>query len=146
MKVILIKNVPKLGQQWDVKDVALGYARNFLIPKGFAEEASPKALEELEARKATETKSAEANLLKMEELVGKLEGQIVEIKAKASEEGTLYAAISSTKVLAALKDKGFNIAKSQIELGHIKEIGDHEIIINLDHGLEARITLTVNPE
>lgn len=146
MKVILLKNVPKLGQQWDVKDVALGYARNYLIPKGFAEEATPKSLEDLEARKASAAKAAESDLLKMEELVKKLEGQTVEIKAKASDEGTLYATLSLAKIAAALKEKGFDVSKNQIAADHIKEAGEHEVVINLDHGLEARITLIVTPE
>lgn len=146
MKVILLKTVPKLGQRWDVKDVAMGYARNFLIPKGLVEEATPKALADLDARKTRAAAEAEADLLKMENTVAKLEGQVIELAAKASDEGTLYATVSPAKIAAALKEKGFSVSKDQIQSSHIKEIGEHIVVINLDHGLEARISLVINPE
>jgi len=146
MKVILLKDVPELGVEGEVKEVALGYARNFLIPKGLAEEATEERIQEIEAKKAKEAKIAEADLEKTEKLVGQLEGQTVEITAKASEEGTLYGAVSAIKIAEALKKLGFEFNKEQINAGHIKELGEHELVINLDHGLEARITLIINSE
>lgn len=146
MKVILLQNVSKLGNQGDIKDVAAGYARNFLVPKGLAEEATKDAIAQATAKRAKMAKDAEADLEKTEELVGKIEGQVIEVTAKASEEGTLYAALSVSKVVSALKNKGFDVRKDQIDIGGIKEIGEHEINLNLDHGLDARITLVVNSE
>lgn len=146
MKVILLKSVKDLGQSGDVKDVALGYARNYLIPQGLAEEATKTAIAEAQAKKEKLNEKAEADLEKAEKLVSDLEGQTVEVSAKASEEGTLYAAVPVSKVTGALKEKGFDIRKEQIKLGEIKEVGEHEIVIGLDHGLEARITLIVNSE
>lgn len=146
MKVILLKDVKDLGQESDVKEVASGHARNFLIPQGMAIEATEKAIAEAEAKKTKATHQAEADLSKSEELVAKLEGQIIEISLKASEEGTLYAAVSPAKVASALKEKGFAVLKAQVSPGDIKEIGEHEITINLDHGLEARVTLIINSE
>lgn len=146
IKIILLKDIPNLGEKWDVKEVALGYARNFLIPQELAEEATSEKIKDLEERKQREAKLAEADLEKVEKLVQDLEGQTVEIKAKASEEGTLYGAISTVKIAAALKAKGFEVRKEQIKAGHIKELGEHEVVLNLDHGLEARITLIVNSE
>ncbi len=146
MRVILLKDVPTLGAKDDVKEVALGYARNFLFPQSLAIEATPEGIAELEARKAREEKMAEMDLEKTEQLVQQLEGQVVEISAKASDEGTLYAAVSPAKIAVALKAKGFEIAKDQIGASHIKELGEHEVKINLDHGLEAVITLIINAE
>jgi large subunit ribosomal protein L9 len=146
VKVILLKDVPELGQTDEVKEVSLGYARNFLVPRGLAIEASEKQVADLEVRKAKKAASAEADLKHMEELVQKLEGQTVEIAAKASEEGTLYGSVSAAKIASALKDKGLEVKKEQILAEHIKELGEHEVVINLDHGLEARITLIINPE
>lgn len=146
MKVILLQDVPELGEKGEVKEVAPGHARNFLIPKGLAEEATEQKVREVEAQKNKEAKVAEADLVKTEGLVQKLEGQTIEISAKASEEGTLYAAISSSRVATALKERGFEVRKDQINVGHLKELGEHEIVINLDHGLEARITLIINSE
>ena len=146
MKVILLKDVPELGQRGDVKEVALGYARNFLIPKGLAKEATPEMVAEVEMQKQKEVKVAEQDLAQVEKLAQDLEGQVVELAAKASEEGRLYAAVSSAKIAAALKEKGFEVRKDQIIAEHIKEVGEHEILISLDHGLEARITLVINSE
>src|SRR3989338_10159698 len=146
MKVILLQNVRDLGEKGEVKEVALGYARNFLIPQGVVREATTDAVQEIEAQKARVAKQAEFDLQKTESLAQKLDGQIVEVTAKASEEGTLYAAISAVKVVSALKSKGFEVRKEQLALGHIKEVGEHELVVNLDHGLEARISLVVNPE
>ena len=146
MKVILLQNVRDLGEKGEVKEVALGYARNFLIPHGLVREATDDAVREIEAQKAKVSKEAELDLQKTESLAQKLDGQIIEVTAKASEEGTLYAAISAAKVVSALKSKGFEVRKEQLLLGHIKELGEHELVVNLDHGLEARITLVINPE
>lgn len=146
MKVILLKSVPELGEEGDIKDVALGHARNFLIPKGLAEEATEQKLAEIEAKKAKQAKKAKADLEGIEALIQKLEGQTVEIKAKASEEGTLYAALSPAKIATAFQEKGFNVKKEQIDVGHIKELGEHELTLDFDHGLEARITLIINSE
>lgn len=146
LKVILLKKVPKLGELGDVKEVALGYARNFLIPRGLAEEATEKAVANIEARKAELAKHAEAELVRMEAIASKLEGQTIEIKAKASDEGTLYAGITAVKIAQAMKDKGFDIKKEYITAPAVKETGEYEITVKLEHGLEARVTLLVSPE
>jgi len=146
MKVILLQDVPELGEKGDVKEVALGHARNFLIPKGLAQEATEEKVKEVEAEKVKQAKEAEVDLIKTEELAQKLEGQTMEIVAKASEEGTLYAAVSAIKVAEALKAQGLEVRKEQINVGHIKELGEHEVVINLEHNLEARITLIINAE
>ena len=146
MKVILLKNVPNLGEKNDVKEVATGYARNFLMPKGLVKEATPETIKEAELEKEKESNMAEADLAKTEKLAQQLEGQVVEVTAKASESGTLFASVSALKIAGALKDKGFSVQKEQIQAQHIKEIGEHEVVINLDHGLDSRITLIINAE
>jgi len=146
MKVILLKNVPALGEKSEIKEVASGYARNFLFPKGLAKEATPEAIKEVQAQKEKEARLAEMDLAEAEKLAQNLEGQVVEVSAKANEQGTLFATISTVKIITALKAKGFEIKKEQIEAGHIKEIGEHEIKVDLSHGLEARITLIINSE
>jgi large subunit ribosomal protein L9 len=146
MKIILLKDIKNLGKKWDIKEVALGHARNFLLPQNLAKEATQKDIAEIEAQKEKLAQEAETDLLQMEQLVKRLEGQMVEISSKASDEGTLYAAVSSAKIAAALKAKGFEIDKNQIKTSHIKELGEHEVVIELDHGLEAHITLIINQE
>lgn len=146
MKVILLKEVQKLGREGEIKEVAAGYAQNFLIPRGLAEEATPAAVAEAQSKMEKRAAQAEEDLVKAEGLVQQLEGQTIEIAAKASEEGTLYATLPVTKIVSALKDQGFEVKKSQLAGVEIKEAGEHEVTINLDHGLEARITVVVTPE
>ncbi len=146
MKVILLKEISGLGRQGDVKEVASGYARNFLFPKGLAETATDEKIKEAEEKRAKNAKDAELDLIDTQKLVKKLEGQTVEISAKASDEGTLYAAVSPVKIAKALQQKGLEVKKQQIKAEHIKELGEHEITVELNHGLEARITLIINSE
>ena len=147
MKVILLKNVSNLGEENDIKEVAMGYARNFLFPQNLAIEATPQALAQLEEKKAKQEKEAEADLAATEALAQKIDGESFEIKVKANEAGTLYAAIAPAKIVSILKVKGFSVRPNQIILKTaIKEAGEYEALIQLDHGLEAKITLIVNPE
>lgn len=145
-KIVLLKDIKDLGRSGEIKEVAAGHALNFLIPQKLAVEATPQAVAQAEEIKAKAAAQAEADLKNAESLVSKLEGQIVEIKAKASEEGTLYAALSAVKVAGALKDKGFDVKKEQIKLPEIKELGEFEAVVDLAHGLEARITVIINSE
>lgn len=147
MKVILLKDVPNLGQKDEIKEVAYGYARNFLLPQGLVKIATLEAIAEIEKEKAILAKKAEAELKLAQDLAQKLDGQEIEIKVKATPEGTLYAAITSTKISAVLKEHGFNIKKEQISLKEpIKRIGEYEVLINLAHNLEAKIILIIKPE
>lgn len=145
MKVILLKDIPKLGKAFDVKEVAAGYARNFLFPEGLAELANESALKQLEERRAAAAKLAEAELGLAQELAAQLDGQEIEISAKAGEAGKLYGSITPVKIASALKTRGFNVQKNQIKLGEpIKTEGEHEVTLEFEHGLEAKIKLIVS--
>jgi len=142
----LLKNVKGLGQEGDIKEVSTGYVRNFLFPQKLADEATPEKIKNAEATKSKRTEIAKAELEKNQSLAAQLEGQAFEIPARASEEGTLYASLSAAKIASVLKEKGFEIKKENIKASHIKELGEHEIKVGLDHGLEATITLIVKSE
>jgi len=147
MKVIILKNIEKIGKKFDVKDVADGYARNFLFPKGLAKPATESALKELEAEKAAAQLVAEADLKKIEEIVATLDGQEIEIVSKVEENGKLYGSITPLKIVKALQAKGFNVKKEYIKLAEpIKEIGDYDVLIELPHGLEATIKVIISQE
>lgn len=146
MKIILLKDIPNTGRRGDIKEVALGFARNYLFPRGLAQEATAEALRQLEEQKAKAAKEAEKDLAATEKLAAALEGQVIEISAKANDQGGLYGAVSPSKIAAALKEKGFVVGKEAIAAEHIKEVGEHELVVRLPHGLEARITLVINSE
>jgi large subunit ribosomal protein L9 len=147
MKVIILKEKGGLGKVGDVKEVAGGYARNFLIPEGIAKPATEGAEKEIEILKETQTKKSEEELKSAEELAESLEGLSIEISAKADESGKLFAAISQEDISKALEKNGFKVEKSKINIAEpIKEVGEYEVMINLDHGLEARIEVVVARE
>ncbi len=147
MKVILIKDVESLGGAGDVKEVADGYARNFLIPGGYAEIATKNAIERAEKIKIEKGIEAKEDLKSIEEIAKKLEGVSVIIKAKADDSGKLYAAIKTGEISEELSKKGLEINKDKIVTEEpIKEIGDYEVVINLEHGLEVRVGVTVENE
>jgi large subunit ribosomal protein L9 len=147
MKVILLKDVQKLGKKGEVKDVADGFARNFLFSKKLAEPASEASLKRLAQEKEALAKKAEADLEATELLVNQLDGQEIEIQAKIDERGSLYGALTPVKIAKALKEKGFNVLKNQIKVSEpIKEAGEHEVVLEFPHGLEATIKLIVTEE
>lgn len=147
MKVILLKDVEKLGSKFDVKDVADGYARNFLFPNELAEPATEAALKQLEQQKEAEVKKAEADLALTESLVSQLDGQEIEISSKVDDGGKLYGSITAAKIAKTLKEKGFNVKSKQIKLAEpIKETGEFEVTLELPHGLEAMVKIIVAEE
>lgn len=147
MKVILLKDIENLGKKGDVKNVANGHARNFLIPKKLVEPATKEALKELEQQKETEAREAEEALKKVESTVSEIDGMEFEVAEKADENGKLYGSINEVKVNQILKERGYEIKKSQIKIPQpIKETGEHPIMITFDHGLEAEIKLIIIDE
>ena len=147
MKVILIKDVKSLGGAGDVKEVADGYARNFLIPKEYAEIATKTAMKKAEKIKIEKEIEAKEDLKSVEEIAKKLESVSIIIKAKADDSGKLYAAIKPKEISKALNDKGFKINEDKIVIEEpIKEIGDYEVMMDINHGLEVRIGVVIESD
>ena len=144
MKIILLKDVDTLGEEGEVKDVSEGHARNFLIPQKLAVVATIEALRELEERKKKKEKAAVAALQEVERLAEELDGFELEIQAKASETGTLFAAITAQKIAETLLEKGFTVDKKYLQLENpIKEVGEYDVRLTLPEGLEATVHLVV---
>ncbi len=148
MRVILIKDVPNLGKAGDIKEVADGYARNFLFSNNLAEVATGAAIKKLELQKTLLAQKAEENLKKYQELADSLEIASITIKAKANEDGKLFGSITPEIILNSLEAQKINIGKDDVSVKaeHIKEIGEYKITINLPHGLESRINVIVEKE
>jgi large subunit ribosomal protein L9 len=143
MKVVLLQNVKSLGDRGDIKEVSDGYARNFLFPKNLAKVATEKAILEIEKIKMKEIMTEEKDLVKTEKLAARLEGEEFFIKAKTNSQGKLYGGVGPIEIAEVLNKKRFKVAKEQIKISPIKEIGDHDVIVNLNHGLEARIRVII---
>lgn len=147
MKVILSQDVPKVGKKNEVKEVSDGYARNFLLANGLAKPATESAIKQLETVQAELAKQAEEDLKAQEEVAAQIDGQEFEILSKADSTGKLYGSITPIKVAKFLKEKGFDISKKNIKtVEPIKAIGEHDVVLELDHGLEAKIKLIVNEQ
>lgn len=147
MKVILLQDIEKLGKQYEIKEVADGHARNFLIPKGLVKQATKEALEWLEVQKEIAKKKAEEELKTVQEIASKIDGLEVIIPIKIGEDGQLFEKITSQKISEKLKEMGFEIAKNRMELKEpIKEIGEFPVKIKFTHNLEAEINVIVTEE
>lgn len=133
MRVIFLKDVPRVGKKHDIKDVNDGYAVNFLFPHKLAETATPKAIAELEKRK----KNIEIEREVQEDLLMKnleeLKGKVITIKGKANEKGSLFSAIHKKEIIEEMqKQHQANISEEFIILDKpIKELGEHEIQIEI---------------
>ncbi len=147
MKVILFQDIENLGKKGDVKDVANGYARNFLLPKNLVKLATKTALAELEKQKELDAQKAEEELNLVQGIVSEIDGQEIEIPVKVKEGEEIFGSITPFKISQALKKKGFDIKKTQINCKEpIKKLGEHPVVINFDHGLEAEIKVIITEE
>jgi len=144
MKVILLKDIQNIGRKYEVKNVKGGYVRNFLIPKGLAKIADKKSLLALEKVKEQQAIEAEEELKKAQGLASKLDGQEIEFIVKIGKENQLFETVSREKIAKKLRELGFDIKKEQISLDKpLKQLGEFPIKIELEHQLEANITLII---
>ena len=147
MKIVLLEDIDKLGKKYEIKEVADGYARNFLIPKGLAKLATAKNIKMAKIKKEEELRKAEEQLKNVQKIVAKIEGQEITIPLKTGEKGQLFESVTSQMISKKLAQIGFDIKKSQIEISKpIKEIGEYPVKINFEHGLEAEIKVIVTEE
>jgi len=147
MRVILLKDVENIGKKHEIKEVKDGFARNFLIPKGLVKLVTKKTLTWLEVQKETETRKAEEELKKIQGIASTIDGQEIIIPVKLGEEDQLFESITVQKLSEKLKELGFEIKKTQINLEKpIKELGEFLIKINFEHNLEAEIKVIVSEE
>jgi len=147
MWVVLLQDVENLGRKYDIKEVKDGYARNFLITKGLAKPATKEVLKWAEIQKEIEARRVEEELKKVQEMASAIDGQEIIIQVKIGEENQLFESITSQKIAEKLKELGFEIKKSQIDLKEpIKELGEFPVKVKFEHNLEAEIKVVVVEE
>ncbi|MEY9977225.1 50S ribosomal protein L9 [Lysinibacillus sp. RC79] len=148
MKVVFLKDVKGKGKKGEIKNVADGYAQNFLIKNGYAAEANAQALSQLEGQKNLEAKNAAAELAEAEALKEKLEALTVELKAKSGEGGRLFGSVSSKQVADALQKKhGIKIDKRKMTLSDgIRALGFTNVPVKLHHEVSATLKVHVTEE
>ncbi len=144
MKVILRKDFDQLGKIGDVKDVKDGYARNYLIPRNIAYEATAGALRTLEEEKKQHSRRMEKERNDAEKLAAKLENASVTLTMKVGEDEKLFGSVTSQMIADALSEKGITLDKRQIELGDtIKSLGIYDIPVKLTAGVMGKIKVWI---
>jgi large subunit ribosomal protein L9 len=147
MKVIFLQDVKGQGKKGEVKDVSEGYARNFLIPRGLAKEASQGNLKTLEVQKQSEERRKQKEREEAEALGKRLDAMTVVIRAKAGEGGRLFGAITSKQVAEALAKEGIEIDKRKIELEEpIRTLGVTKVPVKLHPQVRATLSVQVAEE
>jgi large subunit ribosomal protein L9 len=148
VKVLLRADVESLGKKGDLLDVADGYARNYLVPRGLAMKASAGAVKQAEAmRRNREARDAQERGA-AEELKARLEGLRVRVGARAGEGGRLFGSVTNVDVTAAIgAQSGVEIDRRQVELTEpLKELGEVGVPVHLHEGVDATVTVEVVAE
>lgn len=147
MKVILLQDVPGTGKRNQILNVSDGYARNFLFPRKWAMEATPKAVAEVERRNEIERAKEAARLKEAEELAAALKGKIIHLEAKGGEKGKLYGSVTSQEIADALQAQhGIQLDKRKIELPEpIRTVGESVVSVSLYPGIKVPMTVKVVP-
>jgi large subunit ribosomal protein L9 len=148
MKVLLTRDIDKLGRAGTVAKVADGYARNYLIPRGLALPATESALKQADSLRAAETRRQEKLHQETTVLGERLDGVSVSFKARAGEGDKLYGSITSADIAAALAEKtGVEVDKRKIELEEpLRELGAHQVTVRLTAELTPQVTVIVERE
>jgi len=147
MKVVLLKDIEKIGKKYEVKEVADGYARNYLIPRGLAKIADEESLAWAIKQQEIEEKKKAEELERVGSLVSKIDGVEIEIPVKIGDKGQLFEKVTPQKIITRLKEEGFDVKKNQIELSKdIEELGEFDVRINFEHNLEAKIKVIIVEE
>ena len=146
MKVIFLKDVKGKGKKGEVKNVADGYAHNFLIKQGLAKEANNANISTLDALKKKEEKAAAEELAEAQKLKEVLDQITVELTAKAGEGGRLFGSITTKQIAEELQKKnGIKIDKRKMELADaIRTLGHTKVPVKLHHEVVATLTVSVS--
>lgn len=146
MKVILIEEIRGLGTRGDVVTVKDGYARNFLIPKNLAREATAGNLKQVEHEKRKWALMAQEEKNAAQKAADSVKGVKITIEKRVGEHGHLFGSVTANEIADALEAKGINVDKRRIELGSpIKNVGVHDVEVRLHREVSAHIQVEVVP-
>ena len=147
MKVILLKDVKGTGKQGEIKEVADGYARNFLLAKGVAVEATTKNLSDLEGKKSSEQHKKDVEKASAQQIADAINGKKIIAKAKAGQGGKLFGSVTSGNIADVIEAQlGHKVDKKKISVNEIKAFGTYEAEVRLYNGISAKVTVDVVEE
>lgn len=145
MKVIFLQDVKGTAKKGEVKEVADGYARNALLPKGIAIEANAKNLSDLAGKKSSQAHKVEVEKQNASDIASKINGKSIKITAKAGSNGKLFGSVTSGNIADEIESTfGIKIEKKKISLkSEIKNFGSYEADIKLYTGISAKVMVEV---
>ena len=147
MKVLLRTDVEGLGRTGDLVEVARGYARNYLVPQGLAVKAGSGMATQAEAMQRKRALQAAADKSDAEEAAARLEGLVLQVTAKASEEGRLFGSVGVVEVVSALVDQfGLEVDRRQVSGDPVKDLGTHGFTVRLHPEVDLQVSVEVQAE
>jgi large subunit ribosomal protein L9 len=147
MEIILREDVPHLGAMGEIVKVRPGYARNYLLPRGLAAEASRRNVASLEHQKRLVEVKRERERKVALGVADKIEGLVLEVRARAGEEERLYGSVTNMDIEKLLQERGLKVDRRRVDLADpIKRLGTYRITITVAHDVKATVTLKVLAE
>ncbi len=144
MQIILKEDIEKLGAMGDMVEVKRGYARNYLIPRDLAVEATPKNVKQLEHQKRVVAARIARVRKDSETIAEKLESAAVTLYHRVGEEEKLYGSVTTMEIAEALKEQGLEVDRRKISLEEpIKRLGEYEAKVKLPGGVSAAVKVSV---
>ncbi|MBX5466001.1 MAG: 50S ribosomal protein L9 [Firmicutes bacterium] len=143
MRVILLADVKGQGRKGEIVEVKDGFARNYLIPRGLAEQATPGRERDLRQRQVQEAARKAEEARRLADMAQALDGRTVAVSARAGQNGRLFGSVTNTDVAEALRALGYDVDRRKIVMDPIKTAGDHRVKIHFQPGVEAHITVRV---
>jgi len=145
MKVILLDDVRKVGKKGDVVNVSDGYARNCLLPRKLAMEATNSNLNDIKLKKISDDKKRAEELEEAQKLAETLKEKTIKVFVKAGENGKIFGSVTGKEIASSIKEQtGIDIDKKKISLDEpIKEVGEKEILVKLNQGVSTKIKVNV---
>jgi large subunit ribosomal protein L9 len=147
MKVILMTDVPALGHRGETRDVANGYARNFLLPRKLAVPATPANLKNVEHLKRQRAKEEHRALESAKATATRIDTLTLAVRARASGDGRLYGSVSAQDVVEFLEKHQLPVEKRRVQLEEpIKAVGEYQVPVRLHADVTATLTVSVTAE
>jgi large subunit ribosomal protein L9 len=147
MELLLVEDVPGLGGRGEIVNVARGYARNYLLPRGLAQVPTEQAKVEIQRR--TERLKAESEAIRADrmDVAKELATAAITLEMKASSEGHLYGSVGPKQIVEALGAQGFAVEEKHVQLEHpLKELGEFEVVIALHPEVQVPVQVTIAGE
>ena len=148
MQVILKQDVEKIGQRGDIVDVSRGYVRNFLVPRGLAEVATPAKMEEAQRRMAEAEERNRRMAERASEIAETLNKSVITIEARTGEDERLFGSITPANIVSAIeKARGIRLDRRRVKLDEpIRALGTHQVPIQVHGDVEASVKVIVVPK